>query len=440
MEKLDELISKLNTLPEGYISKKKINGKVYFYLQRKREKHIESIYIKRTDLEKIKEELSLREKLENEIESLMNNDNPLKDKLSKRDEELTGYIMMHNVVTAKVKKGEIVWKNHKICPLIFLRSNYLESFLSKRIIDETRANSRLLKKALNINNIETNKLPLFVYSLVVTDNYWFRPSGSRLVYEDVKFKSDCYSELTLKGDTRLVSKKPRSNPQLTLIGSYEKCWKLIDGEWWLYKVGNNNELFSELFCSKLASKLDIPTAYYEKVGEYIKTKNFADIYNFEPMSALAGEDDSYENVFNVCLSLGDEIAKQYLTLIYFDALVENVDRHNENLGFLRNKRNGKIVSLAPNFDNNISLISRCNVLNENREKFGLTRNFVEFLKSNVKALELFKELELVEVTEQIINSCIKEIDIKVDEQNISNFVLNGYKFIIRIKEKETKVS
>ena len=41
-----------------------------------------------------------------------------------------------------------------------------------------------------------------------------------------------------------------------------------------------------------------------------------------------------------------------------DALCFNMNRHTQNYGILRDRVAGSIVSMAPNFDNNIALISR----------------------------------------------------------------------------------
>lgn len=427
MDFFDKLIDELNKLPKGYISRKHINGKTYFYLQYRRARRIESKYIKREDLKQIREGLEKREKLEKLLDELLSNGKDLK-KISLRDEELTGFVMSGNQIVAKVNHDIIEWKNDN-APLIFTRSKYLSSFLKKRVIDEDRVNSRLLKKALKMTLIEASKIPLYVYGAVLTDNYWFKPSGSRVIYEDIKFKNDVYADLSLSGDYRFTPKKPKNTPQLTLAGSYEKCWKLIDGIWWLYKAQSENEIFSEIFCSRFAEVLGIPTAYYERDGKYIRSRNFADSFNFEPISSLAGEDDSYENVFNVCFKLGKDIAKQYLMLMYFDAIVENVDRHNENLGVMRNKKSGKIVSLAPNFDNNVALISRVNVLNEDRATFGMCPMFVKFLKNNKDAYDLFKEIELPRISEFDLEYCFDFGNCPVDKTNIINFVLNGIEYL-----------
>jgi hypothetical protein len=43
--------------------------------------------------------------------------------------------------------------------------------------------------------------------------------------------------------------------------------------------------------------MGLPFATYELVDSFIRTKNFADKYSFEPMSALVGDDDRFEVVF-----------------------------------------------------------------------------------------------------------------------------------------------
>ena len=426
MKDLDELILKINNLPDGYISSKKINGKTYHYLQRRKLGKVLSLYIKESELDFYKSALKERKDIEEALAKYLNRGDVLKENLSKRDLELTGDIMCEDRIAVSIYKDKPIFINYEICPLEFLKGSTLSAFLKRRTLDEDRVNSRLLRKALNLESKEFKDLPLYVYGACVTDNYWFKPKGCKLHYKDIVFKSDNYHELSLKGDTRFISKKPMRNPQLTLLGSYEKAWRLIDKTWYLYKCGSEDERFSEMFVSLLAKELGIPTALYELDEDYIKTKNFADKYNFEPMSALAGDDQSYENVFNVCLSVNREIAKQYLLLMWFDCIVFNYDRHNENLGFLKNKKNGNIISLAPNFDNNNSLISRNNVLLEDRSKDQFINNFVKFIKSNNTAFVLFKEITLPNLTKNNFVNCFNNISIKRNEENICKFILNGY--------------
>jgi len=223
--------------------------------------------------------------------------------------------------------------------------------------------------------------------------------------------------------------KPLLTPEITTSGSYEKCWKYINNKWWLYKVGNKEEIFSELFVSKLAKAININSVEYSYEDGYIKTLNFADKYNFEPMVAIAGEDDNYENVFNRLKQINKEFLYDYILLMYLDCLVKNVDRHNENMGLLRNKKTGELISLAPNFDNNISLIASNSTLNLDPSSDGFIKLFKEFLNKNTEAKRIYKSLKLVPINRNTIKSIIEDINIEVDEQLITDFIINRYEYL-----------
>ena len=45
-------------------------------------------------------------------------------------------------------------------------------------------------------------------------------------------------------------------------------------------------------------------------------------------------------------------------MIFLDTIVANPDRHTNNFGLLRDTNTGMLMSLAPNFDNNMALIAR----------------------------------------------------------------------------------
>ena len=52
------------------------------------------------------------------------------------------------------------------------------------------------------------------------------------------------------------------------------------------------------------------------------------------------------------------LGREYLDILFMDALCFNMDRHTKNYGILRDRDTGKVLRMAPNFDNNIALISR----------------------------------------------------------------------------------
>lgn len=432
MSRIKEIVEELNKLPKGYISKKTIHGKTYFYLQRKENSEVISEYIKSNEVENYRKLLVRRNKLEKELNVLLKSGKKLPI-LSKKAKELTGSLMSEDKVVASFENGSLVDIDEKMCPLFILRTSNLEAFLKLRAIDSGRTNSRLLKKALGISNDDNNIISLYAHGATITDNYWFKTKGSKLKYKDISFDGDFYSDLALNGELVIYPKLPKLTPEITTPGTYEKCWKKIDNQWWLYKKGNENEIFSELFCSKLAELIGINTAKYERIGNYIRTLNFADKYNFEPMVSIASDDDSYDNVFSCLMKIDGVLAKQYILLIWFDTIINNVDRHNENCGLLRDKKNGKIISLAPNFDNNLALIARNEVLNLDVKKDGFVSYFVKFIKNNSKAKDMYSKLDLPLIDEKIIDKCNSKLNYKKDIKMISKFIINRYKYLISLK-------
>lgn len=428
-----KVLEEYNSLPKkGYIAEKTISGKTYYYLQYFENGKVVSKYIKKVGLEAVKKQIERRKELEKIIKKAQDTAKNL-SKPTTNSKNLTGYLMMGDERIAEIMNGVIVSSKEELLPYLIKRTRNIETFLSSRAIDTGRTNSRLLKKALGITENEKSKIALYAYGASITDNYWFKTKGSKLKYSDISFDNDFYSELALEGKLSVFPKEAKLTPQLTLGGSYEKCWRKENNEWWLYKKGNENEIYSELLCSKLAKKLNIPTAEYEYANNVIKTKNFANNVNYEPVLSIAGDDDSYDNVFNCLDNISSDLAKSYIKLIWFDSLVNNVDRHNENCGFLRDRKTGRIIALAPNFDNNLALISLNENLNLDVKKDGFIKQFRDFISNNDKAKQYFFEINFPVLTKIMIMDCINEIKIKKDNETIVKYLLNRYEILMNIK-------
>ena len=435
MRSASDLINEINTLPKGKLYLKTINGKQYFYHQYFDNGKRVSKIVKREDASSYASKINRRINLETELKELKQKEKSVV--LSKNAKALTGQIMAGNIPVATFNKGILISINEALAPLIIKRTHSIELFLKYRTIDNSRVNSRLLKKALNIVEEKETDIPLCSYALSVGDNYWFKPRNSKLIYKDVILNSDLCFDIALKGDTSIFPAKTKITPELTTTGSYEKGWKLIDNEWWLYKSGTEAEIFSELFCYEFSKLIKLPSAQYEYDGGYIRSKNFATSYNFEPIVAVVGENDNYGTVFPLIYKISKDIAMQYVKLITFDAVVNNVDRHNENYGLLRDKRTGTIISLAPNFDNNIALISRGTLLNANPKKDGLIMSLIKFLNQNEFAYKLFKTIELPNITSKNILDIINSIPIKISSEkkdNIVTAIVNRYNYLKTYKK------
>lgn len=396
MVTLSELRTQISSLPKGNVYGKTINGKTYWYHQYFENGKRYCKLLQSDDVQKTIEQIKKRKALEEELSFLIRS----KDvSLSKSMTQKTGYVMSKDDVVARFDHGELVFIDEKRCPLVINRTHRLEDFLRLRVVDGSRTHARLLKKALAISNLEDDAISLAAYSASISDAFWFKPLHSKLKYKDIAFSQNALFHLALEGDTAYFPFKLKQTPELTSPGSFEKGWKRIGEAWWLYKKGSKAEIFSELLASFIAPLLGVPSALYEYDSPYIRSKNFADTMDFEPMAALCGDDDNYEFVWEKLSSTYPEFISAYGRLMLFDALINNVDRHNQNYGFLRDRHHGKVVSLAPNFDCNLSLISG-GPLNENPAKDGLIRLFLTFAKSKKEIQDVFKSVSLPELKEE----------------------------------------
>lgn len=277
-----------------------------------------------------------------------------------------GYLMSGDREIARIENDKIIPMKMEQMPLLLMRGGSLEDWLKSRAIDRHRPNSRILKKILRLNDAGDIAAVLRSHAATITDNYWLKSEQEpALSYAHVRFTENQFADVALSGSFESFGKGftkeqlSTRTPELTSIGSFEKCWRLEDGAWWMYKQGSAEERFSELFIAALGHTLGFHMAEYLPDGAYIKTKDFTESrWNFEPAAALVGDKEDYGYNYERIVGTAPLLIPQYLNILFMDALCFNMDRHTYNYGFLRDQETGRIVSMAPNFDNNIALISR----------------------------------------------------------------------------------
>ena len=355
--------------------------------------------------------------------------------------DINGFLMSKDTVIVEIKDNDLNIKNETLLPLFLKNFPNIAGWLKSRAIDTHRTNSRLLKKALRLTEAEEAELVLSVNAATITDTYWLKKTDDNLTYEDIRFKNNMFDKLALYGDPDSFNNEYSRTPELTNIGSYEKCWRIIDEKWWLYKQGNELEQFSELFICEFGKALEFSMAHYEKDGKYVRSLDFTDgaSVNFELAESLTGSDEDYTRNFAEIKKLSPKAAKQYIEMIYLDTLCFNMDRHTKNYGLIRDVKNGEILGLAPNFDNNIALISRGYPKNIERQNDKLISLFIEFLENNEDARDCFLKLKHPEITEKLIIDCCDKVPVKADKDFICRFILNAQHQIMAELKQEQKM-
>ena len=347
------------------------------------------------------------------------------------------YKIMHKekVIALANENGisEIIDKS--LCPACFVIGMPLEIWLDNRCVDIHRSHSRKLFKALRLRTPDDIEQIIDVgHGISITDNWWIQKTDEELDYSSLKQYNEELADIALYGSSS-NSGNTKGYRELGTVGSYEKAWRYINGSWYMFKHGNTQELISEYYSYQFLKAIGVNVAEYEIkhtnseetgiTSTFIITKDFtnnAEI-DFEPFCNYYTDHDEPEYIIP---RLEEKLIIPYVMMVFYDALLHNDDRHNQNAGVLRNSNTGEIISLAPYFDYNLGLIST-----------GVPR--IDDVKGNVftdsfLANEICPKILKSELPDRnaIINSIKSaEIETKKSFPNISpNFALIG-DYIIR---------
>ena len=320
--------------------------------------------------------------------------------------------------------------NADLIPMYLKYNQDADRWLASRAIDHRRPNSRLLKKALRLVEKDDISSVIHVNGAKITDNYWIREVGSKLTYSDVKFSDDYFSNLALKGNydsfNRAANSKRSKTPELTNVGSFEKCWKLRDGKWWMYKKASHDEMFSELFVYELGCALGMNMAVYQRGDACIKSLDFTEAarVNFEPASTFMGDNEDYIDVVKALEKICPNAIPDYIRMIFMDTICANPDRHTNNFGLLRDTQTGELIGFAPNYDNNMALISR-----GYPSKSGSKDMLISLFNELIEEYPIYRSC-IPEVTEEMVRVAIAKVNMKVRTQVVVDLVVGRYKQII----------
>lgn len=354
----------------------------------------------------------------------LNLSNNFQPKLNK----FNGEILCGDKVVAKVVEDYVDVIDKDRAPLFFSNKTSFNDWVRGRCFDSSRANVRLMKRILNIRTGNSYEMAIRFHAISLTDHFWCRSDCEEdLIYECVSSLDDRLSRSALFGE--YVEFYRDNTPEVSNLGSFEKCWKRENGVWFLKKLANENELISEIFVSCLCEVIGLPNAFYEydEINNCVSSKNFLRVNeDLQEIKDVLGEDDDFETSYLLISSLGDNFIKQYFDLLFMDAVCYNFDRHTGNYGFITDSNTGKIISLTPNYDNNNSLISR-EIRSSKMAPKGFLNGYKKFFKKHNYEPPIIDN----DVIDKAVDLCklrLKSFNMK-NEFYIKNFVLNNYMYL-----------
>ena len=209
--------------------------------------------------------------------------------------------------------------------------------------------------------------------LSLSDQYWIRPAGSSLLWENVNFFDNPFSEDV---GNILFGKEPGSaeislmSPDNTSDGWLRKKWKIIDGKRCLIKGGSGaarQEPYNEALASRIMDRLDIPHVSYSLLLEedypYSVCEDFItpdteliSAWNIMKTAKKPNHVSVYRHYLDCCSRLGIGGAKDAVNrMLALDYLIVNEDRHLNNFGVVRRADTLEYIGAAPIYDSGTSL-------------------------------------------------------------------------------------
>lgn len=383
LEKLTELTARIKELPKGYISKKTIGGKIYYYHQWSENGTKQSKYIKDDEVEPLSKLIAERKELQVQVSTLKSTS----IKRSKRNEvNVVKCLLMHKrIAVASIELDDATGFIQKIVEIyapehlpigISVKNGVadrtaLNTWWTDRSIPASRSGIREALETLEIAN--TKILLLRCYGLSLSDQYWIKPDGNDLSWDDINFFHHPFSDDigdVLFGAPKKANVLDFSSPDNTSDGFLKKRWKIIDEKRCLIKGGSNpfrQQPFNEVIATKIMARLDIPhvpyTLIWNKEAPYSVCEDFVND-NTELIPAwrvmmTKKKDNStsvYQHFVNCCETLGIKDIVPFLDrMITLDYIIANEDRHFNNFGVVRNAETLEWIGMAPIYDSGSSL-------------------------------------------------------------------------------------
>lgn len=262
-------------------------------------------------------------------------------------------------------------------------------WMERRVIPKNRAFVDEILKTLGLSHNDTKGIIDVCKGLSLNDSYWVVPEDFKGTFAQYNLYENRFSEIlalvayTGAGGSRHAF---TTSPELTTGGMLPKAWRYVahDGIY-LYKGGTTGasntgrEPYCEYYASQIAESMGLNAVHY-------------DLENWKGITAskcalFTSIDTSYIPIGHLvrkggiaaCIAyydqMGAEFSEQIRSMLVFDALIYNEDRHFGNFGVLRDNHSGKIIAPAPIFDNGLSLF--CYAGKEdygNLDEYAMTRS------------------------------------------------------------------
>lgn len=307
---------------------------------------------------------------------------------------------------------EILWVNEEKRNLLPLSLNKnldnLSSWLRHRTIPSNRAFVENFLAKLGLNEKDTKGIIDICKGLSLNDSYWIVDENFKGTFANNNLYDNRFSQtlslMAFTGYGSYVKSTFRSSPEFTTGGMLAKCWRRVNGKILLYKSGtqgfanSGKEPYSEYYSYQIAETMGLDFVKYNlsKWKGYLCStcELFTDKDTSYIPVAYIVNGNNLKDILVYYKKLGEKYYNSLVSMLVFDAIICNQDRHLGNFGFLIDNKENKIIGTAPIFDNGLSLF--CYAMEddiENLDKYAETRfpalyeNFVDVAKELITPIQ-----------------------------------------------------
>lgn len=274
----------------------------------------------------------------------------------------------------KAKAEETDNRKRELFPLLLLEptDDNVQSWLQGRTIPKNR---RFVDKILETAGLTfRDKIGILdiCKGLSVNDAYWLDDGSADVSFDDVNLYDNQLDEtlafVAYTGYSSLQKHKLGLSTEWTTDGQFAKAWRRIDDKLYLFKSGSEGfanagmEPYSEFFAAQVAQRMGISHVDYELKKWKGKLASVCPLLNSKEIAFVpfwvATNQSFFPAPLAAAMMFSEETFEQLRSMIVFDALICNYDRHAANYGMLRDNHTGQVLGFAPLFDHNLSLFAR----------------------------------------------------------------------------------
>ena len=255
-------------------------------------------------------------------------------------------------------------------PDLILTNEGLLEWLRRRVIPKNRAFVHEILQSMGLNSGDTKGIIDVCKGLSLNDSYWVVPVNFDRSFSDYNLYENPFSEVLSLiayvgyGKSQEVF---TTSPEFTTHGMLRKAWRNLGDGIYLFKGGTEGainagrEPYSEFYACQIAEQMGLNTVHYDLVKWKnilaSKCKLFTDINTaYIPIGHIVRKGG-----IKACLDFYQSISSNALedlkSMLIFDAVILNEDRHFGNFGVLMDSHTCKIKGAAPVFDNGVSLFN-----------------------------------------------------------------------------------